>query len=83
MYGMKLLIHSKTSKTVVRLKFGMDKQFHPTLKCACDYLYMMVKLTHLCNLASVCEVIACHVTTHLVHRDTTADRKMSHQTILS
>ena len=81
MYGMKFLIHSKTS-TVVPLKFGIDKQFHLTLKCACDYLSLMVKLTHVCNLASVCEVIACHVTAHLVHRDTTADGKISRQTIL-
>ena len=46
MYGMKLLIHSQTS-TVQPLKFGMDKQFHPTLYNGCNYLSMLgIKLNH-------------------------------------
>ena len=34
---MKLFIHSETS-TVVPLKLGMDKYFHPTLYNGCKYL---------------------------------------------
>ena len=42
----KLFIHSQTSM-VAPLKFGMDKQFHPTLYWACDYLPIVgLKLDH-------------------------------------
>ena len=45
-YGMKLLIHSKISK-VQQSKFAVDKQFHPSLYYACEYLAMLgIRFTH-------------------------------------
>ena len=43
---MKLLTHSKLQRCN-RWNLGMNKSFHPTLYCACDYLSMLVlKLIH-------------------------------------
>ena len=45
-HRMKLLIHSQTS-TVQHMKFGIEKQFHPTLYNGCNYLSTLgSKLNH-------------------------------------